>query len=236
VKKGKKEEASARQRFMVQYEFLRRVGGSNFRDLGGHPTRLGRRVRAGQVFRSAHLAAVPEGSGLRAVNLRTLVTLQSRMEVSWLGGPDTTLFGKVRWVHIPIGDAWFEDRESIIVTREGRGHLVLVTEFKEAWQRFFRVLAERKVYPLLFHCSAGRDRTGVGAAMLLDLLGVERNRIVKDFLKSNTVFPKELLSAEMLEPVFDLIDSSGGIEKFVGEFLGLKARDVDSIRRDLIEE
>src|SRR5438128_4373149 len=50
VKKGKKEEASARQRFMVQYEFLRRVGGSNFRDLGGHPTRLGGKVRAGQVF------------------------------------------------------------------------------------------------------------------------------------------------------------------------------------------
>ena len=61
--------------------------------------------------------------------------------------------------------------------------------FRHDWRRFFKLLAERDVYPLLFHCSAGRDRTGVGAAMLLSMLGVERDRIVADFLESNVASP-----------------------------------------------
>ena len=227
---------SARKRFMSRYGFLREIGGRNFRDLGGHPACEGRHVRLNRVFRSAHLAAVPEESALRALRLRTLVTLQSNLEVSWLGGPDATLFKGVRWVHIPIGDKWFESAESVIITAENdSGHRVLVTDFKEAWRGFFDLLAERRVYPLLFHCSAGRDRTGVGAAMLLDLLGVERQRIVADFLESNAVFPKELLVPAMLDPVFELIDQSGGIERFIRDALGVKPGAIEAIREDLLE-
>ena len=189
------------------------------------------------VFRSSHLAEVPPESPISRLELRTVVTLQSRMEVKHMGAPVPASRSGVRWEHIPMGDAWFNDEGYTRVAAEpGREHLAFVTHFRSDWQRFFRLLAERDVYPLLFHCSAGRDRTGVGAAMLLSILGVERDRIVADFLESNVVFAKMPLAAAQLEPVFELIDQSGGIEGFMREVIGLDASALSIIREDLLED
>jgi protein-tyrosine phosphatase len=224
---------------VVDFDLIRRIGGRNFRDLGGHPATEGRHVRSGMVYRSAHLAHIPDEieHPLRTIPLRTLVTLQSRLEVEHLGPPRSEfLESGVRWEHIPIGDRWFrKDGFSKINTRPGDEHLVIVTEFRDDWQSFFKLLAEREVYPLVFHCSAGRDRTGVGAAMLLEMLGVDRDRIVADFLESNTTFPKMPLTAGQLEPIFALIDENGGIEGFMHEILGLEPIDIEVIREDLLK-
>jgi Tyrosine phosphatase family len=189
------------------------------------------------IYRSAHLAHVPEQSPLKSLSLRTLVTLQSRLEVRHLGPPRAEFLASgVRWEHIPIGDPWFrEDGFQRIASKPGHEHLVILTEFRDNWQSFFRLLAEREVYPLLFHCSAGRDRTGVGAAMLLEMLGVERTRIITDFLESNETFPKMPLTPRQLEPIFELIDESGGIDRFMHEVLGLDPSDIELIRGDLLE-
>jgi len=226
-------------RVVVDFDLLRRIGGRNFRDLGGHPVAGGQRVRRGRIYRSAHLAHIPEEGRhpLAGIRLRTLVTLQSRLEVKHLGPPRAEfLEAGVRWEHIPIGDSWFRDDGFYkIETPPGHEHLVIVTEFRDGWQSFFKLLAERDVYPLVFHCSAGRDRTGVGAALLLELLGVSRERIVADFLESNTTFPRMPLSERQLEPVFSLVDENGGIEKFLLEGLGLNMSDLQAIREDLLE-
>jgi protein-tyrosine phosphatase len=226
-------------RVVVDFDLLRRIGGLNFRDLGGHPVQDGRRVRHAMVYRSAHLAHInaSEPHPLRSIRLRTLVTLQSRLEVRHLGPPKAEfLESGVRWEHIPIGDAWFrEDGFHKIDTKPGHEHLVILTEFRNDWQMFFKLLAEREVYPLLFHCSAGRDRTGVGAAMLLELLGVSRERIIEDFLVSNVTFPKLPLTALQLAPIFEMIDESGGPEGFMREILGLDKEDIEAIRDDLLE-
>ena len=161
---------------VVDFDVLRHLGGRNFRDLGGRPANSGRRVRRQKIYRSAHLADVPAESPLNSLELTTLVTLQSRIEVSFLGPPKREILSRVRWEHIPIGETWFTDEGFTRIDAEpGLVHLALVTQFRADWQRFFKLLAERDVYPLLFHCSAGRDRTGVGAAMLLSLLGVGRD-------------------------------------------------------------
>lgn len=224
---------------VVDFDLLRRIGGRNFRDLGGHPATDGRRVRNGMVYRSAHLAQVPDDSPhpLTNIRLRTLITLQSRLEVRHLGPPRSEfLESGVRWEHIPIGDPWFrEDGFYKIETQPGHEHLVILTEFLEDWQSFFKILAEREVYPLLFHCSAGRDRTGVGAAMLLEMLGVDRARILEDFLVSNITFPQMPLKAGQLEPIFALIDQHGGIDGFMREVLLLEPADMHAIREDLLE-
>ncbi|MBF6558669.1 MAG: tyrosine-protein phosphatase [Candidatus Binataceae bacterium] len=225
-------------RVVVDFDLLRRMGGRNFRDLGGHPTADGRRVRSNKIFRSAHLAQVPDESPLRELKLRTLVTLQSRLEVRRLGPPHAEFLDSgVRWEHIPIGDPWFrEDGFHKIETQPGHEHLVILTEFLEDWQSFFKLLAEREVYPMLFHCSAGRDRTGVGAAMLLEMLGVDRELIVADFLVSNTTFPQMPLKRTQLEPIFSLIDEHGDIEGFMHDVLMLDQSDLDAIRTDLLED
>ena len=225
----------AGRRVVVDFTLLRRYGGRNFRDLGGHPTMQGRRTRSNMVFRSAHLAEVPDESPIRSAGLRTVVTLQSRTEISILGPPHADVLREVRWEHIPIGDRWFREREPISLI-PGREHHAIIHDFRADWRTFFNILAEREVYPLLFHCSAGRDRTGVGAAMLLELLGVSRERIVADFLESNVVFPKMPLAAAQLEPVFELIDESGGIDAFMSEGIGIDRSDLAAIRQDLLED
>jgi protein-tyrosine phosphatase len=224
---------------VVDFDLLRRIGGRNFRDLGGHPATDGRRVRSGMVYRSAHLAQVPDDSPhpLTNIRLRTLITLQSRLEVRHLGPPlSEFLESGVRWEHIPIGDPWFrDDGFEKIDSQPGHEHLVILTEFRNDWQSFFKLLAERDVYPLVFHCSAGRDRTGVAAAMLLEMLGVDRQRIIADFLESNATFPKMPLTPRQLEPIFAMIDENGGVDGFMHEVIGLEPTDVKIIREDLLE-
>jgi protein-tyrosine phosphatase len=222
---------------VVDFELLRTLAARNFRDLGGHPVNDGRRVRANHVYRSSHLAEIPAESPLHQLELKTLVTLQSRMEVKHIGPPVHSVRSAVRWEHIPIGDRWFTDRGYTRRPAEpGLAHLELVMHFRDDWQRFFKLLAERNVYPLLFHCSAGRDRTGVGAAMLLELLGVDRERIIADFLESNTTFPDQLLQASQLQPLFEIIDEAGGIDGFMRKHLGLGSSELEAIREDLLLE
>ena len=227
---------SKRREVVVDFDLLRGLAARNFRDLGGHPVADGRKVRPGHVYRSSHLAEVPRESPLHTLKLKTLITLQSRMEVKHIGPPAHTMLSGVRWEHIPMGDQWFSDRG---YTRRGgepgQAHLDLVMYFRADWQRFFKLLAERNVYPLLFHCSAGRDRTGVGAAMLLEVLGAARERIIGDFLESNTTFSQDPLSPLQLTPVFETIDRMGGIDGFMREVLGLDSVDLDAIRSDLLE-
>ena len=230
--------ATAREKkVIIDFDMLRKVSARNFRDLGGHPTREGCQVRSGLIYRSCHLANVPEEHPLHEVGLRTVVTLQSRIEVTHLGRPDDSVLKTVRWEHIPMGDVWFEERNKDLFTREeGKEHLFLVMTLVTDWQRFYRLLAEPDVYPLLFHCSAGRDRTGVGAAMLLDLLGVERYRIVEDFLESNLVFPAAPLKPKQLVPVFEAIDEAGGIRAFMRDVIGVDEKHLNEIRDRLLED
>jgi len=224
-------------RVVVDFDLLRKIAASNFRDLGGHPTTAGKRIRKGHIYRSSHLAEIPLESPLRELALKTLVTLQSRIEVRHLGPPEHSFRGDARWEHIPIGDQWFTEQGfTRIQSKPGHEHLSLIMHFRTDWARFFGVLAERNVYPLLFHCSAGRDRTGVGAVMLLEMLGVERDRIVADFLESNATFPAQPLSATQLEPIFELIDQNDGIDRFMCEVIGANPSDLAAIRDELLEE
>jgi protein-tyrosine phosphatase len=224
-------------RVVIDFDLLRKLSARNFRDLGGHPTRENRRVRRSMIYRSSHLAQVPDEHPLHDLGLRTLVTLQSRVEVRHLGPPDDSVLKAVRWEHIPMGDIWFEQKGEPLFSREpGKEHLFLVMTLITDWARFFKLLAEPDVYPLLFHCSAGRDRTGVGAAMLLDLLGVDRDRIVEDFLESNLVFTKALLKPEQLVPVFEAIDDAGGIRAFMRDVIGVDEAHLDGIRARLLED
>jgi protein-tyrosine phosphatase len=224
-------------KMVVDFDLVRRISGRNLRDLGGHPSRHGKRVKVKHIYRSAHLATIPPESPARQLQLKTVITLQSQVEVSVVGRPEASFIETLRWEHIPIGDKWFRGGGAPPATvKRGHEHLVLITEFRDAWQTFFMLLANLEIYPVLFHCSAGRDRTGVAAAMLLELLGVDRERIVADFLESNTAFPTIPLSPAQLDPVFALIDESGEIDSFLVQEIGVRPTVLQTIRQGLLED
>lgn len=159
-------------------------GSHNVRDLGGLVTGDGQLVRTGRVFRSDYptFAVVADGAAIRDLGLRTVVDLRRGFEadaecVSWSEHgvdyhrcPITAAGGEASW------------------SARYRGYLA---QRPETVVEAVRRIANATGHPVLFHCAAGKDRTGVIAAVLLQLLGVSDEDIVADYL----------LSADHLAPV-----------------------------------
>jgi protein-tyrosine phosphatase len=160
-------------------------GVTNFRDLGGYRTRTGRRVRWGLVFRSDALHGMSEGDlalynqlGLRAV-------YDLRHEVECVERPNPMPSRNLPLLARPADDdtpvtfdgLTGEDGERVL-----RG--LYVGHIEHSATRIgalFSGLAEPNGLPAVFHCHAGKDRTGLAAAVLLEALGVERNTILDDY-------------------------------------------------------
>lgn len=154
----------------------------NFRDLGGYPTRDGRRVRWGRLFRSDALHFMTEADAhhvRQEIGIRAVVDLRSRFEVEADGlGP---LPGEpVSHHHVPL----LEDEE----TREprdapwnlGERYFEVLRSATRPIGRALSVLARTRE-PAVFHCAAGKDRTGVLAAVVLGVLGVDDAHIADDY-------------------------------------------------------
>jgi protein-tyrosine phosphatase len=159
----------------------------NFRDVGGYETIDGRRVRWGSVFRSDTLHRLTTADLERALELgiRTVIDLRSTDELTEWGGfpaPDDVDFH-----HLPL----FEHDEPQLepFDREdpeppvGEMYVQMATAGREALASSLRVIAEGE-HAVVFHCAAGKDRTGVLAAVVLDAVGVTRDAIVADYART----------------------------------------------------
>lgn len=184
-------------------------GTCNTRDLGGHRTVDGGLVRTGLVFRSDDLAMltdddVTELFGRRGVAM--VVDLRDDDEIARRGRDRLT--GTAAWVGKPLADgpgramtgAIYDAVESGAPERltallgEGRAAALGIAaahdfvsrpEAREGVAAVLRLLADEGTGPLLFHCVAGKDRTGYLAAVILRLLGVAEETVVEDYLRSN---------------------------------------------------
>jgi protein-tyrosine phosphatase len=213
-----------------------RGGGRNFRTLGNCDTVDGRRVAPGRVFRSGHLGELTTElrADIERLGLRTVVTFQTRQEIEILGDPLPALLPTVWWEHIPIGDRWFEGGTSFPqdVVSQGEFYVRMVHDHAPLWARFFRVFTRSDRFSVLYHCTAGRDRTGVATVLLLETLRVPRDLIVDDYLVSNEVFDSNVQEREVLDPLFRMIDAEGGMDGVL-EDLGLSGSEIDAVRANL---
>ena len=155
----------------------------NFRDVGGYPTADGRRVRWRRVFRSDALCALtPDDVGrLRdEIGLATVVDLRSTAELRADGDGPLLRAGLVHH-HLPLfdGDAVRPEDASMPVTLADR-YWLLAQYAKARIARVLTVLAESSA-PAVYHCAAGKDRTGVISAIVLGVLGVPDDLIVADY-------------------------------------------------------
>lgn len=167
-------------------------GGINFRDLGGYTTKDGRSVKWRKLFRSgAHnLLTQNDAKLLQNLGIETIADFRS-IDEQRKAPTDIGLFGAdvthLYWdYHMDMNEQMFIDKfkqggDLTALSKQimSEFYVSLPTQFAKRYQSVFESLLENKV--TLFHCSAGKDRTGVMAMILLTLCGVEEDLIIADY-------------------------------------------------------
>lgn len=165
-------------------------GAYNFRDLGGLQTRDGRRLRSGRVFRSDTLQALTAADVIHlreVVGLRGVVDLRRPDEVLSEGRGPLGEATEIRYVNVPLDMAATEG----VAPEDVMRHLYLGCLRSEVrLVRAVEELSEMADYPVVFHCAAGKDRTGVLAAVVLRMLNVADEHIIGDYMKSADAMPR----------------------------------------------
>ena len=255
-----------------QKRLLKIPGASNFRDLGDYKTRDGRSVKWGQLYRSGHLAGLtPRGLDLiTSLGLYAVIDFRSAYETQ--RHPDRIPAG-VRAIHLPVMDQ--ANREMSQEIREriknnkfdgfSADHLItkayrqFPTEFTPAYRSFIHTVLDANGAPVLWHCTAGKDRTGYSAAILLRLLGVDHETIFEDYILSNqyvnklnkkmlaVIIARGIKAYRMIKPLygvnldwlkaaFETIDKEwGSWETYVSDGLDLSSSDVKQLQNVLLD-
>lgn len=244
-------------------------GGHNFRDLGGYTTRDGRHVGYGLVFRSGTLSELSDSDHaiLKSLNLSLICDLRSTNERS----------RKPSRLPDPLGsELWSRDHEisqgdlTRTVVRPGataeavrakviETYRALAHEQAPSYRDLYLHIAQGRL-PLLFHCAAGKDRTGIAAALLLDILGVEREEVISDYVLTDHYFERgcELITKDPFGEPFAQVDPAvwaplmradpayiatmfemmedrhGGSTGFARQVLGLNETDIAALRKHLL--
>jgi protein-tyrosine phosphatase len=243
---------------LVPFEAVR-----NFRDLGGYESRFGGAVRWGSVYRSAalHEMTVDDLRRFDQLGIVTVFDLRSALEFEEHPDPMPA-------INVPVLGRFMSQSEppdfaSMIDHDEGvafmsqmcmnmldYGNLEIGTVLGS--------LADRGELPAVFHCTAGKDRTGIVAALLLEVLGVDRADVLDDFelteryrgpQQDSTAFqrmvgfgmPPEAAAGalgaprRMMGDVLDALDERyGGVERYLVGRADMTPTSIDDLRRNLL--
>jgi protein-tyrosine phosphatase len=242
----------------------------NARDLGGYLTVDHRRVRWGRVYRSAALGQATEDdvAELTARGVRLICDFRSGPER--VSAPNTwaAVAGIESW-GLPALESIGDSRQLLEVSMisEAETRALMTRTYRQipfdqarSYAHVFARLVQDKT-PLLFHCAAGKDRSGVAAALLLDVLGVSREAILEDYLLSNRVrsrieaafvadprherairdssrswAPLMDADARYLAAMFDAVESQrGSVAEYFLTDLGIDAGGLGALRAQLLE-
>jgi protein-tyrosine phosphatase len=179
---------------------LRLAGADNVRDLGGLPAGPGHHTATGRILRGELLPTLLEQDVeilIREVGLRTVVDLRTRGEVRHQAG--RWLEHDVAWVNCP-----FRLGGLAPVPGPGADFVAAYLSFLEGGPRAVLLAAETLMnpdhHPGLFHCAAGKDRTGVLSALLLDVLGVPHEVIAEDYALTSLTLARVFDRLVQIEP------------------------------------
>lgn len=244
----------------------------NTRDLGALPTSDGRHILPRKLLRSGdlyHVSMSDKNVLMNEYRLKTVIDLRSDVERSQK--PDTIMAG-VEYYHVPILD------ESILGFSRDKDSLRSVVDFHGSMEQFMKkqyqnllldvysvkqyacfidVLLHHKDGAVLWHCSAGKDRAGIGTVILLSILGVSEDVIREDYMRTNRYLESELeymecyvdalygltdeaskklealycVKEEYLDIVFQTIkEEYGSMEKFFRRALYLTPKSIEDIK------
>ncbi|NKS65122.1 protein-tyrosine-phosphatase [Rhodococcus hoagii] len=234
---------------------LRLEGAKNFRDIGGYETSDGRTVRSGLVYRANKLSSLTDAdlAKLTAANVTLDVDLRNMWERR--DDPDRLPEG-VRYqvadvvsfehgiafhefVPLTLGRALIDAAvtgSSDIGQSIGYPFMVTYRGADVAFRDLLTAIAGNADGATVFHCSAGKDRTGWGTAVLLSLLGVPKATVYQDFLASNTYLGRDdAVEKSWLDAAFAQVDRLyGGVDNYVRTGLGVDQQTIDTLRARLL--
>jgi len=221
-------------------------GATNFRDLGGYPGQDGRPVRWRRLFRSDHLGGLTEADKVLLTRLglarafdfrgqaeRAAVTYELPGVTQHSLAIEPTVVQRLQDL-VSSGQALTPERAAELMTELYRA---LVNDQSHRFAELFEHLLQAEG-PVVFHCTAGKDRTGFAAALILLALGVPRDLVLEDYLITNRVFqhppaaqgglPAEVLAVlwrvqpGFLEAALHAVDTDhGGVERYLSKRLGM---------------
>ena len=243
--------------------------GHNFRDIGGYETTDGRRIRTGRVFRSGTLALLTEEDqrqldtlGIQFVcDFRTTSERRAR-PTRWLEPNSVEFWAKDH--HGSVGELIAamnnpETSSGLIRERMLQTYRELPFEQADTLREMFHRIAAGSL-PMIFHCSVGKDRTGIAAALLLSALGVSREGVIADYLVTEQFYEKscEMIFADSrstrstipaqaiwepmmradrhyIEAMFaSVIGRHGSIDAYLRETLGCDDRCQTALRQEML--
>lgn len=169
---------------------------TNFRELGGISTSDGKKVKEGYLFRSGPITFKnnDEKKVFEEIHIQNILDLRSQQEVD--SCHDEMIDG-CNYIHISaiandtnfdMTSFAFQDEFTIVKKMFSKIYEDLPFS-NPAYKKMFEILENHE--SILFHCSAGKDRTGVAAMLILKLLGVDDEVIIQDYLKSNECLDKQ---------------------------------------------
>jgi protein-tyrosine phosphatase len=249
------------------------VGAKNFRDLGGYQTTSGRTIRWRMLYRSDQLSKLTDADVRYLNELSIDRVIDFRADHECKEEPDRLPHSPdVHYVRIPILEAstrlWLELGGDLLKKLHAyspseyltKANIELATRFTPEIRQFIHEVFAAQGRPVLFHCAAGKDRTGFAAAVLLRILGVPLDVVMEDYLLSNEYYlsghqwtlamirmAKGRRTAQAIKgflevrPVylaaaFDAIDREyGWFERYVRNGLELTQNDIDHLRAVYLE-
>lgn len=245
------------------------AGAMNVRDVGGYRATDGQTVRRGMVFRSDHLADLTDDDldELADRAIRTIVDLRRDDEVT--ARPSRLWPGVLERVHLPVVGDEASSRDLVVRMKAGevstfgvddvaQTYSEILARHADAFAAVLTLIADLDRVPLLFHCTAGKDRTGLTTALLHSVLGVDRSDVLHDFDLSNryrcerrieqlrpeleaagididAIRPALTAPVAALDTALDeLHDRYGGAERYLCEVGGMPGEVVDVLRVQLL--
>jgi len=252
-----------------EFRLLPMDGSHNTRELGGYKTTDGKSVKWGMLFRSDKLSDISETDQQYLQNLGIKKIVDFRSEAEKIEDPNIIPDG-IKYIEMPISvdGAMRSKIEAVLkgeTDKEVKSFLIdankeFVTDYNGVYEDFLRGLIDEDA-PTLFHCTAGKDRAGFAAAITLIALGVSREDVINDYMKTNA-FTKERIEeilnqielmslyqadAEILRPLigvekiyietaFETAEEQyGSLENFIRVGLNISDEDIQKLRNKYLE-
>jgi protein-tyrosine phosphatase len=257
------------ERLMAAERILPTEGLVNFRDIGGYRAADGQYVRWGQIYRTGDWTelTVDDLNLINRLNIRLVCDLRSENEVRANPNPVFPVDGQA-YLHLPLTGGG--DMRAMIGAvlkapdqldgMVGQGYIQILENGAEVLSEIFHRFADPNSLPLVFNCSAGKDRTGIIAALLLSLLGVPEETIVADYTLSNLAFeqtlaamagnesimkagltpvtlaPLMVVKAQWIRAMLSHVSTTyGSMENYLTDKLGLDTATLAAIRSNLLD-